>query len=111
VLQDVVPRILQNVLPATRGKIDRLGLYMEDYSWLGIREDRKTRAFKRDFVVDVHRKRVMRKKGLGKVRRCVRCGSVSADLVRMRHWPQYLQNQILRCVCEDVFAVVGEEDI
>lgn len=110
-LQDVVPRILQNVLPMTRGKIDRLGLYMEDYSWLGIRKDRKTRAFKRDFVVDVHRKRVMRKKGLGKVRRCVRCGSISADLVRMRHWPQYLQNQILRCVCEDVFAVVGEEDI
>lgn len=106
-LQDVVPRILQDVLPMTRGKMDRLNLYMEDYSWLGIREDGKTRAFQRGFVVDVHRKRVLRRKGLDQFRKCVRCGSISADLVRMRHWPQYLQTQILRCVCEDVFAVVG----
>ncbi len=111
ILQDVVPRILQNVLPMTRAKIDRLSLYMEDYSWLGIRGDRKTKGFKRDFVVDVHRKRIMRRKGLGRVRKCVRCGSISADLVRMRHWPQYLQTQVVRCVCEDVFAVVGSEDL
>ncbi len=111
VLQDVVPRILQDVLPMTRPKMDRLSLYMEDYSWLGIREDRKTKAFRRDYVVDVHRKKVMRRKGLGKVRKCVRCGSISAELVRVRHWPQYLQTQILRCVCEDVFAVVGSEEL
>jgi len=107
VLLEVVPRILQDVLPMTRGRMDRLALYMEDYSWLGIREDARTKAFRRDFVVDVHRKRVLRRKGLDRVRRCVRCGSVSADMVRMRHWPQYLQTQMLRCVCEDVFAVVG----
>lgn len=111
VLHDVVPRILQDVLPLTRSKMDRLGLYMEDHSWLGIREDSKTKAFKRDFVVDVHRKKIMRRKGLGKVRKCVRCGSISADLVRMKHWPQYLHNQMLRCVCEDVFAVVGPEEV
>jgi mediator of RNA polymerase II transcription subunit 16, fungi type len=110
VLEDVVPRILQDVFPTTRAKMDRLSLYMEDHSWLGIRDDRKTKAFKRDYVVDVHRKRIMRRKGLGKVRKCVRCGSVSADLVRMRHWPQYLQTQIMRCVCEDVFAVITLED-
>ena len=111
VLQNVVPRILQEVLPMARPKLDRLSLYMEDYSWLGIRDDRKTEAFKRDYVVDVHRKRVLKKKGLGKVRKCVRCGSISADLVRARHWPQYLQTQILRCVCEDVFAIVGFEEM
>ena len=111
VLQDVVPRILQDVLPMTRAKMDRLSLYMEDYSWLGIRDDGKTKAFKRNFVVDVHRKKVTSRKDLRKVRKCVRCGSISADLTRMRHWPQYLQTQISRCVCEDVFAVVGSEDI
>ncbi|ERF75168.1 hypothetical protein EPUS_06208 [Endocarpon pusillum Z07020] len=110
VLQDVMPRILQDVLPTTRTKMDRLNLYMEDYSWLGIREDKKTKVFKRDFVVDVHRKRILRRKGLNRFRKCVRCGSVSADLVRMRHWPQSLQTLVLRCVCEDVFAVVGLED-
>lgn len=110
VLQDVVPRILQDVLPKTRAKMDRLSLYMEDYSWLGIREDGKTKVFKRDFVVDVHRKRVLRRKGLNRFRKCVRCGSVSADLVRMRHWPQFLQTQVLRCVCEEFFAVIGLED-
>ncbi len=110
VLQDVVPRILQDVLPTTRAKMDRLSLYMEDHSWLGIREDRKTKVFKRDFVVDVHRKRVLRRKGLERFRKCVRCGSISADLVRMRHWPQFLQTQILRCVCEEFFAVIGLED-
>lgn len=111
VLQDVVPRILQNVLPMTRPKIDRLSLYMEDYSWLGVRDDQKTKVFKRDFVVDVHRKKVMKRKGLGKVRKCVRCGSISADLLKMRHWPQLLQTQFSRCVCEDVFAVVGPDGI
>ncbi len=110
VLQNVVPRILQDVLPMTRAKMDRLSLYMEDYSWLGIREDRKTKVFKRDFVVDVHRKRILRRKGLDRFRKCVRCGSVSADLVRMRHWPQFLQTQVLRCVCEEFFAVVGWGD-
>ena len=112
VLQNVVPRILQDVLPITRPKMDRLSLYTEDYSWLGIRNDRKTEAFKRDYVVDVHRKKVMKKKGLGKVRKCVRCGSISAVLVRVRHWPQDLQTQMmLRCVCEDVFAIVESEDL
>lgn len=111
VLQDVMPRILQDVLPRARMMMDRLSLYMEDYSWLGIREDRRTRSFKNEFVVDVHRKKVMSRKGLERVRKCVRCGSVSADLVRMRHWPQYLQSQIMRCVCEDVFAIVGPEDM
>jgi mediator of RNA polymerase II transcription subunit 16, fungi type len=110
VLLEVVPRILHDVLPMTRERMDRLALYMEDYSWLGIREDARTKVFRRDFVVDVHRKRVLRRKGLDRVRKCVRCGSVSADMVRMRHWPQYLQTQILRCVCEDVFAVVGLDE-
>lgn len=111
VLRGVLPRVLGNVLPMMRGKIDRLGLYMEDYSWLGISRDGKTKGFRREFVVDVHRKRVLRRDGLGRVRRCVRCGSISADLVRMKHWPQFLQTQMLRCVCEDVFAIVGPEDI
>lgn len=112
VLQNVVTRILQDVLPSMRPKLDRLSLYTEDYSWLGIRNDRKTEAFKRDYVVDVHRKRVMKKKGLGKVRKCVRCGSISAVLVRVRHWPPDLQTQMmLRCVCEDVFAMVESEDL
>jgi mediator of RNA polymerase II transcription subunit 16, fungi type len=111
VLQDVIPRILQDVLPMTRARMDRLSLYMEDYSWLGIRKDRKTEAFKRDFVVDVHRKKVMRRKGLGKVRKCVRCESVSTDLVKVKHWPQYLQMLVSRCVCEDVFAAVGADEL
>jgi mediator of RNA polymerase II transcription subunit 16, fungi type len=111
VLQDVVPRVLQDVLPMTRKNMDRLALYMEDYSWLGIRgEEKKTRAFKREFVVDVYRKRVLKREELGRYRRCVRCGSVSKDLVRVRSWPGYLQQQILRCICEDVFAVVGGDE-
>lgn len=111
VLQDVVPRILQDVLPMKRSNMDRLSLYMEDYSWLGIREDRRTKAFRKDFVVDVHRKKVMKRKGLKRVRKCIRCGSVSADLVKMRHWPRTLRDHISRCVCEDTFAIVGPEEI
>jgi mediator of RNA polymerase II transcription subunit 16, fungi type len=103
-LLNVVPMILQDVLPTTSGKMDRLSLYMVDHSWLGIRDDAGTRAFKRDFVVDVYRKIVLKRNALGKVRRCVRCGSVSTNLIRMRHWPQYLQ--LLKCICEDHFTVV-----
>lgn len=105
-LQDVVPRILRDVLPTIRDRMDRLSLYMEDHSWLGIREDKKTQAFKTEFVVDVHRKNIMKRKGLGKVRQCGRCGSISRDLARVRRWPQYLQTQMSRCVCDDSFAIV-----
>ena len=110
-MQGAMPQILQNALRPYRDKIDRLSLYIHDYAWLGIGQDSKTKAFHRDYIVDVHRKSIVAKKDLGRVRRCVRCGSISTDVVRNRNWPLQVQMVMTRCVCEDSFEIVESEEL
>ena len=98
---------LREILPERRKSMDRLSLYLEDFSWLGTRDDKAALAFRRNFMVDIWRKKILGRKDLGRVRKCVRCGAVSSDVAANRHWPPNMYQMITRCTCENSFAIVG----
>ena len=125
VLSSVVARLCEDVLPVTRGEVDRLGLFVGEYGWVMLEagptrmgasnagDDAEVSDMRRllgrknkEELVDVHRKKAL-KGGLDReVRRCVRCGCVNVDLAGPpRNWPNFSQGQVKRCVCESGFVV------
>jgi mediator of RNA polymerase II transcription subunit 16 len=124
-LSGIVGRLCEEVLPMTRGEVDRLTLFVGEYGWVmleggvagvpGVHADEEGegngvhglsgRKGKQE-LVDVHRKKAV-KGGLDtEVRRCVRCGCVNVDVAGPpRTWPKFSQGQVMRCVCESGFVV------
>ncbi|KAL2817830.1 mediator complex, subunit Med16 [Aspergillus granulosus] len=99
VLVNAVSTILRQTIPAMRGEMDRMAIYMGDYSWLGFGMDARTEAYRRSREVDIIKKTPVagvpnvdgngnnnsgRRSGTGSGtlqgflrRRCVRCCEVS----------------------------------
>jgi len=82
VLQSAVFTILTKTMSMIRPEVDRMGLCLHDYSWLGVGDDKRTELFKRSQEVDVLKKVLIRSdpspnKGPQPRRRCVRCCEVS----------------------------------
>lgn len=122
VLSGVVERLCDEVLPATRGEVDRLTLFVGEYEWVMLeagatkmgdggggeangmqmllgRKDKEE-------LVDVHRKKVINGPFDREVRRCIRCDSVNVDSSGPpKSWPKFSQGQVMRCVCESGFVV------
>ena len=132
VLSGVVARLCEDVLPVTRGEVDRLGLFVGEYGWIMLEagptmmgatnagEDAEVsdmrgllgRKDKKEELVDVHRKKPLKGALDREVRRCVRCGCVNVDLAgQPRNWPKFSQQQVMRCVCESGFVVEKLSDV
>lgn len=101
----LLERIVKEVLPQMRknGEVDKLAIYtsaMErDLSW----------TFLEEGDVDIHRKKKL--KNRGEVRRCVRCASISEDIGGpKREWPKWIQQQMMRCICEASFWIEEFDD-
>ena len=136
VLSGVVGRLCEDVLPVTRGEVDRLALFAGEYGWVmleagptrmgaghtgedseengahkvlaGLGQGRK----RKEELVDVHRKNTVKGGSDREVRRCVRCGCVNVDLAGPpRNWPKFSQGQLMRCVCESGFVVEKLVDV
>ncbi|KAL2785045.1 mediator of RNA polymerase II transcription subunit 16 [Aspergillus keveii] len=56
VLVNAVSTILRQTVPAMRGEMDRMAIYLGDYSWLGFGTDAKTEAYRRSREVDIIKK-------------------------------------------------------
>ena len=109
VLDSVVARLVEEILPRLRREVERLDLWIGDYEWIGVGVGSDGKD------IDIHRKRkvIAGTSGDGKkgVRRCVRCGSLSGDVLGApRRFPKFSQQQMLRCVCESglLFEEYGE---
>ena len=122
VLAGVVRRLCEEVLPHTRGEVDRLSLFVGEYGWVrleggvvGIGKDDVEEfvgRMKQKGLVDVHRKKMVMGGREREVRRCVRCGCVSVDVPGPpKTWPKFSQQQGMRCVCESGFVVERLGDI
>lgn len=117
VLVGVWNRLATELLPSIRGELNRLQLFEEDYSWLGLelpKEDSNMVKRTKTSEVDVLKKKVLGnlRNAKGKVvRRCVRCFGVSEDLVFPRTYPKAMMGPFCRCPCDGSFAKVriGEE--
>ncbi|PYH92172.1 mediator of RNA polymerase II transcription subunit 16 [Aspergillus ellipticus CBS 707.79] len=92
VLVTAVSTILRQTMPGLKADVDRLGIYMGDYSWLGFGSDRRSELYRRSREVDIIKKTPIRATmsphadatQAGKLnnqgqlrRRCVRCCEVS----------------------------------
>ncbi|KAJ9358238.1 hypothetical protein DTO027B9_2429 [Paecilomyces variotii] len=99
VLVPAVATLLRQTLPSIKPEIDRMGLYLADYSWLGIGYDRRTELYRRSREVDILKKVPLRtsptdtadqngdsNRGKSAIprRRCTRCGEVSGDVTPPR---------------------------
>ena len=110
VLGGVVERLCEEVLPTTRGEVDRLALFVGDYDWVTldivVPSEAAHGGGKGRSAIDIHKKRAIR--GDGEVRRCIRCGSVNMDVGGPpKTWPKFSQQQTMRCVCDSTFVVEG----
>lgn len=92
VLVAAVSTILRQTVPGLKSDVDRMAIYMHDYSWLGFGSDRRSELYRRTREVDIIKKTPIRMTiaqgsngpQLGKQnsqgvlrRRCVRCCDVS----------------------------------
>lgn len=96
VLVTAVATTLRQTIPALKPEIDRMAIYLGDYSWLGFGNDPRTEAYKKRRDVDVLKKIPLRailppdQEGNGnrgttrlpsqRRRRCARCCEVSGDI-------------------------------
>ncbi|KKK26961.1 mediator of RNA polymerase II transcription subunit 16 [Aspergillus rambellii] len=94
VLITAVSAILRQTMPALKSDVDRMAIYMGDYSWLGLGSDPRTELYKRSRDVDIIKKIPLRAVSGPSVaemnqsskhgnnqgylrRRCVRCCEIS----------------------------------
>lgn len=116
VLVNAVSAIFRSVVPAVRGEVDRLAVYLGDYTWLGVGDDKRTEVYRRTRDVDILKKIPLRvvvpdagsgtnsttatatttttnddnKAGAGqRIRRCIRCCEVSSDTHPPRSLPAF----------------------
>lgn len=61
VLIPAVATILQQTIPALKPDIDRMAIYLGDYSWLGFGDDRRTELHRRTRDIDILKKLPLRK--------------------------------------------------
>lgn len=88
VLIPAVATLLRQTVPALKSEINRMAIYLGDYSWLGFGNDRRTNLYRKQREIDILKKCPLRPPlPLGndgrvaplKKRRCARCCEVSGD--------------------------------
>ncbi|EYE91177.1 mediator of RNA polymerase II transcription subunit 16 [Aspergillus ruber CBS 135680] len=130
VLVNAVSAIFRSVVPAVRGEVDRLAVYLGDYTWLGVGDDKRTEVYRRTRDVDILKKIPLRvivpdagsrtntttptnddnKAGAEqRIRRCIRCCEVSSDTHPPRSLPAFqmiARLGLLRsCICGGMWAL------
>lgn len=110
VLITAVVTLLRQTVPALKTEINRKGIILGDYSWLGFGKDSRTALYRQRRDVDILKKTPLRPplptSWDGRVvpplkrRRCVRCCEVSGDTVLPRSLPFFkmiAKLNLLRC--------------
>ncbi|KAL3480222.1 mediator of RNA polymerase II transcription subunit 16 [Aspergillus californicus] len=118
VLVTAVSTVLRQTVPAMKAEVDRMAIYMGDYSWLGFGADYRTEIYRRAREVDIIRKtpipivdnQTAAGAGTGTEsaknylkRRCVRCCEVSETVYPPRSVPAFRMifklGHVRSCIC------------
>lgn len=119
VLMPAISTILRQTVPSVQPEVDRVALYIGDYSWLGFGGDPRSELYRRTHDVDVLKKTQLPNSSdannnnienkIRRCRRCVRCCEVTGDtsfprsVVAVR---MFVKLGLLRsCPCGGAFAV------
>lgn len=126
VLIPAVSTLLRQTVPAVKREIDRMAIYLADYSWLGFGNDRRTRLYRHRRSVDILKKTPLpltdaQKSGSGRKggpyptqtqRQCVRCCEITGDVGQRKSvlWLRMLARMgLLRfCLCGGVWTAESE---
>lgn len=109
VLVAVLESFLTVSLDGLRAEVNEAELFFADISWLGLSDDRRSDAWRKNHVLDVFRK-VELPRG-ATIRRCTRCCAVM-EHVRMLHggnsWSANMQRA---CLCGAWWMMTRDEDL
>lgn len=108
ILMPVVESFLTRTLDEFRAEVNELELYFTDISWLGLSDDERSDAWKREHVLDMLRK-VELPKG-ARLRRCTRCCAVMEDVYPSRGTSFWMLTMQRTCYCGDWWMAVDHED-
>ncbi|EED24095.1 RNA polymerase II Mediator complex subunit Sin4, putative [Talaromyces stipitatus ATCC 10500] len=110
----VIVSLFRQTIPAVQAEIDQMSIYLTDYSWLGVCDDRRTEHYRRTRHVDIVKKVPLRGFNSNNNtiepditspsrRRCVRCCEVTGDPSSPRsllYFNLTLRLQLIRnCLC------------
>lgn len=136
VLVTAVSNILGTVLPPLRNEVDRMAIYLGDYTWLGVGDDQRSEMYRRTRDVDILKKTPLRavsssdagssnkpgnNAGGGgaaaasgqRHRRCVRCCEISGDTKpprSMLSFQMIARLTLLRsCICGGMWALESSD--
>lgn len=84
VLQPAVTAILTKTVPMIRNEANPMYLFLQDYSWLGVGDDKRADLFRRQYELDILRKVLIpldeSRGAVQPSRRCVRCCAISEGI-------------------------------
>lgn len=104
----IVESFLTRSLDEFRDEVNELELYFTDISWLGLSDDGRSDAWKREHILDVLRKVVLPK--TARLRRCTRCCAVMEDIYPQRGSSLWITTMQRTCYCGDWWLVVTHEE-
>ncbi|KAL4976798.1 mediator of RNA polymerase II transcription subunit 16 [Aspergillus desertorum] len=133
VLVPAVSTILRQTVRAMRGEMDRLAIYMGDYSWLGFGSDARSELYRREKDVDIIKKMPIASRsgtgsGIGSLeavmglgarngsgsqmsRRCVRCCEISEAIYPPRSVLSFRMTlklgHLRSCTCGGMWSLEG----
>lgn len=108
VLMPALETFLITTLDALREEINEAELFFTDVSWLGLSDDRKSDAWKKDHVLDATRKVELRKNV--PTRRCTRCCSMMEDVSPPRGTNLGVMTLHRTCFCGNWWMAVDARD-
>ena len=108
ILVGIVQHLLYNTLENLHQDIDPGELYFRDHSWLGLTDDRRSDAFRKNHVIDAIRKIVLGEDV--RVRRCTRCCAIMEDLLPQRGGNMWMSNMQRMCLCGSSWILVSQEE-
>lgn len=97
VLVSVLQPFLTFSLDQLRKEVDEAELFFADISWLGLSDDRRSDAWRKDHVLDVFRKVELPRSA--KIRTCTRCCAVMEDARVLNGASPWLVNLQRWCLC------------
>ncbi|KAK2754263.1 mediator complex subunit [Arachnomyces sp. PD_36] len=109
ILTPAVAAIFTKFVPSMRTEVDRMELYLFDYSWLGVCDDKRSELYRRTYDVDVLKKKpLLREAPENKTqtgRRCVRCCGVAEDTVPTRALLIFRMGMYKCAVCGGLWTI------
>ncbi|OAL70354.1 hypothetical protein A7D00_5320 [Trichophyton violaceum] len=118
VLQPAVTAILTKTVPMIRNEANPMYLFLQDYSWLGVGDDKRADLFRHKYEIDILRKVLIpldeSRGAVRPSRRCVRCCAISEEIPpkSMAAVKMLMRTAVLRaCTCGGMWSMSNASNL